>query len=265
MQFQPITGDHQLYCEAAEPSALPALLLIHGFLSSRAQWQDNLAGLSTFVRPVVVELPGHGRSPSPSDPAQYELPWILDQLDMIRTAIGAPDWFVCGHSLGGAMALNFALRFPQATRAIVFTNSRSALEANDGSLRQDAGPVLEKLRTGGTAALQALPFHPRHMRNVSDSLKAQITKDAELLDPDGIANLMTGALSNVSVRTQIEKVEAPSLLVNGFREKSFQDVRHWLASTRPDFEIVDLDAGHSPNAELPEAFNDTLRAFLAPL
>jgi hypothetical protein len=46
----------------------PYMLLVHGFLSSRSQWRLNLAALAGVVRPVVVELWGHGRSPAPTDP-----------------------------------------------------------------------------------------------------------------------------------------------------------------------------------------------------
>ena len=47
----------------------PYMLLVHGFLSSRTQWRLNLAALASVVRPVVVELWGHGRSPAPAEPA----------------------------------------------------------------------------------------------------------------------------------------------------------------------------------------------------
>src|SRR5437870_13580594 len=47
----------------------PYVLLVHGFLSSRTQWRLNLAALARVMRPVVVELWGHGRSPAPADPA----------------------------------------------------------------------------------------------------------------------------------------------------------------------------------------------------
>ncbi|PON15417.1 hypothetical protein C2W62_23895 [Candidatus Entotheonella serta] len=49
----------------------PYLLMVHGFLSSRSQWKLNLDALCQVSRPVVVELWGHGRSPSPDDPHCY--------------------------------------------------------------------------------------------------------------------------------------------------------------------------------------------------
>ena len=166
---------------------------------------------------------------------------------------------------GGAVALNYALHYPQAVAGLVFTNSRSALEDSNGSLRRDSSPIVDGLRKNGMAALEAMPFHPRHMRNVSSALRDAIVDDAKSIDPDGVANLMAGALKNISVHREIGRINPPVMLVNGSQERSFQESRDWLESTRPDFDIVDLNCGHSPNAEEPEQFNSILRAFFTSL
>ena len=49
----------------------PVAFLTHGALGSRSSWDDNLGALKTVCRPVVIELWGHDRSPSPTDPEQY--------------------------------------------------------------------------------------------------------------------------------------------------------------------------------------------------
>ena len=53
------------------PGDGPHLLLVHGMLSGRSHWLPNLRGLREFTTPVVVELFGHGRSPSPEQPERY--------------------------------------------------------------------------------------------------------------------------------------------------------------------------------------------------
>ena len=60
----------RLYYEVHDGDG-PHLLLVHGILCSRALWMPNLEALSTVARPVVVELFGHGRSPSPEDADAY--------------------------------------------------------------------------------------------------------------------------------------------------------------------------------------------------
>ena len=64
------------------------LLLVHGFLSSRAQWLLNLDALAKGCTPVTVELFGHHNSPTPTDPACYSPEYYLQAFEAIRTAIG---------------------------------------------------------------------------------------------------------------------------------------------------------------------------------
>src|SRR5689334_16889576 len=88
------------------------LLLVHGFLSSRSHWLPNLEALSEVCRPVTVELWGHGRSPSPTDPAAYDPSAYPAAFGRVREEIGCERWFVCGQSLGAAFTLRYALDRP---------------------------------------------------------------------------------------------------------------------------------------------------------
>ena len=56
-----------LYYELSGRKDGPVLLLVHGFMSSRAQWMPNLAALGEIAQLAVVELLGHGRSPAPAE------------------------------------------------------------------------------------------------------------------------------------------------------------------------------------------------------
>ena len=78
----------------------PYILLVHGLLSSRAQWLPNLKVLSTFCRPVVVELFGHGRSPSPSAQEFYLPENYAREFETIR----ADFWRELRRDLGDRLA-----------------------------------------------------------------------------------------------------------------------------------------------------------------
>ncbi len=133
----------------------PYLLLVHGFLSSRAQWSPNLAALRAVARPVVVELLGHARSPSPDDSGCVCARRLCRGLRAHpRRTFGAERWFICGQSLGAALTLRYALDHADRVMAHVFTNSTSAL-AEDGWAAQ-VSPAMEaqSARLGqSTAAL----------------------------------------------------------------------------------------------------------------
>jgi pimeloyl-ACP methyl ester carboxylesterase len=98
----------ELYYEV-HPGTGPYLLLVHGFLSSRAQWRPNLATLARVSRPVVVELWGRSHSPSPDDPALYAPDMYMQLFDQLRQRLGAEHWLLCGQSFGAALTLRYAL------------------------------------------------------------------------------------------------------------------------------------------------------------
>ncbi|MBW1644152.1 MAG: alpha/beta hydrolase, partial [Deltaproteobacteria bacterium] len=104
----------------------PFLLMVHGLLSSKAQWMPNLKTISRHCRPVVIELFGHGRSPSPEDPKSYTPDNYSLEFERIRNELPTENWFICGQSLGAALSLRYALNYPEHVTAQVFTNSRSS-------------------------------------------------------------------------------------------------------------------------------------------
>ena len=109
----------------------PYALMLHGFLSSRAQWLPNLEALSTVCRPVVVELFGHGRSPAPDDPYEYAPERYVEAFERIREALGVADWFVIGQSLGAGLTLRYVLAHPDRVLAHLVTNSSTAFSSMD--------------------------------------------------------------------------------------------------------------------------------------
>ena len=90
----------ELYWKVHEGSG-PYLLLVHGMLSSTAQWRSNLPALAKVTRPVVVDLWGHGSSPSPEDPARYHPQAYVEMFEDLRVRLGADRWLVCGAVPGG--------------------------------------------------------------------------------------------------------------------------------------------------------------------
>ena len=214
---------HGLHVDLHGPADAPAptLLLVHGFMASRAQWHGNLARLSRRRRVAVVELLGHGRSDAPRDPAAYEVARYIDAFEALRERLGGRRWHLCGQSLGAGISVSYALARPESVIAHAFTNSGAVM-----THPADAAKVAERrataaaIRAGGREKLPEAPMH------------------------------RLGAL------------RLPTLLINGRWEKRFQTHLPALRAGIPHLEVVDLEGGHSINAERPEAFDAALEAFL---
>ena len=97
------------------------VVLIHGIAASLHDWDEmsfrlNEAGCETFA----LDLPGHGNSDKPEDIYFYHIgnfvSLLVDWIDLLKLET-AP--ILIGHSMGGYLALEYALRYPSFTRALV--------------------------------------------------------------------------------------------------------------------------------------------------
>ena len=259
-----MTSKSLLYYETHGKNG-PYLLLVHGFLSSRAHWLLNLDALSAFYRPVVIELLGHARSPSPEDPAPYAPDSYVADFEAIRQTLGAERWLICGQSLGAALTLRYALDHPDRVIAQVFTNSNSGLASTEWAKR--VMPVMEaqaqQLECEGRAALDNHPFRPTRSRRLPPRAKQALIADYKLHNPLGIACTARHTIPFSSVRDRVAGTKVPTLLVAGDREEGFREQRRFAEQAIPGISVVSLEAGHAVNIEAASGFNPAVTEFFA--
>lgn len=243
----------------------PFLLLVHGMLSSRAQWMLNIEALSAFCRPVVVELFGHGRSPTPDDADAYAPERYVAEFEALRRSLGVERWLICGQSLGAALTLRYSLDCGERVIAQAFTNSNSALA--DEAWRERVIPLMaaqaRHLRHVGRAALVGHPLNPVRGKRLPTMAQAALVADYALHTPEGIAATGLYTVPDSSVRDRASAISVPTLLVTGKREKGFDEARAYAERTVPGIRVVGLDAGHAVNLEAAAEFNEAVGSFFA--
>ena len=258
-------GPNPLPVWQAHPGSGPFLLLVHGFLSSRAQWTPNLDALGKVCQPVVVELFGHGRSPAPQRGAAYAPDSYVAAFDAIRQRLGVERWFICGYSLGGALTLRYALAHPGRVRGQIFTNSMSAFASAALSKQwaAEAEQAGQRIANGGLATIERIAVHPRHARRLPEDVHRTLVADAALLKPLGIAKTLRFTTPFASVRDAVCRNRVPSLLACGRFEKRFRPHRAFAEAAMPHLQVVELDAGHAVNMQDAAGFNRAASAFIA--
>ena len=95
-----------------------SLVLIHGFTLDHRMWDDHVEAFAPGHRVIRLDLRGFGRSSMPTDPYSHveDVKALLSYLE-IRQAV------VLGLSMGGGVALDFALAYPEYTRALILADS----------------------------------------------------------------------------------------------------------------------------------------------
>jgi pimeloyl-ACP methyl ester carboxylesterase len=107
------------------------LLLIHGGLSSSAQWEPVVPELAGGFRVITPDSRGHGRSTNPPEELSYAL--IADDVAALIAALGLRGPVVGGWSDGGQVTLELGARHPEIAGALIVGAAYPDFEA--GGLR----------------------------------------------------------------------------------------------------------------------------------
>ncbi len=239
----------------------PHILMVHGFMSSRSQWRPNVEELCQIGRPVVVELYGHGRSPSPEDIMHYKPDGYVKEFERIREEIGAETWLVVGQSLGASLSLRYVHDFPERVIAQVFTNSRSAV--SDEEWEEEMTALAADVREQGRSYIDAYPLNPAKGKRLPKELIKHIVADTHLIDVEGFANTGLHTITNACVRHLMEDIHCPTLLVVGEYEKKFLPFRDHIQEIMPNVEVVNLPGGHAVNLDAAPEFNKAVIEFFS--
>lgn len=99
----------------------PAVVLVHGLGGFAESWRHTIAALAPRATVYAVDLPGFGRSAKPR--AAYRLSYFAHALHGFLNAMGLPQVSLVGHSLGGAVAVTYALTHPVRVERMALVGS----------------------------------------------------------------------------------------------------------------------------------------------
>jgi pimeloyl-ACP methyl ester carboxylesterase len=230
----------------------PALLLTHGYSSTSAMWQGQIAALSKHHTLVLWDIRGHGQSDYPDDPAAYsEALTVADMAALLDTA-GTERAIVGGLSLGGYMSLAFHRAHPERVRALLI------IDTGPGFKKDDARDAWNK---------RAHDTGDRFEREGPEVLKSASRERSTVShrDASGLARAARGMLTqrDASVMETLPVIKVPSLVVVGADDTPFLAASDYMAAKIPGAEKVVIPAaGHAANIDQPKAFNDAVLAFL---
>ena len=243
------------------------LVLLHGFAMHGGLFAPLLPALARHHRVHVVDLPGHGHS----DPIE---PWTVDAIvaALVRAFADEPEPLaVMGWSLGGVIALHWALAQPRRIRKLALVATSPRFVAGDAWPHAMAPQTLarfgDELRVGWKLTLQrflSLQVQGSDAgRATLSALRHQLLARGEP-DPATLAAALA-TLARADLRADVGRVAVPTLVVAGERDTLAPPAAAaWLAQALPAAELLCVPgAGHAPFLSHPDAFRDALLAFLA--
>lgn len=253
-----------------EAGAGEPLLLLHGFTGSRATWRDLWPQLATRFRVLAIDLPGHGGSDAPVDPARYTIFRVAaDLVEILKRRAARPAHWL-GYSMGGRLALYAALHHPGAVRALLLESASPGLAtASERQQRRAADESLAlRIERDGVARFvdewERLPLFAGLARLPAEA-QAELRRQRLANSAAGLANSLRGMGTGAqpSLWERLPELAVPTLLVVGAEDDKFVAINRRMAARRPAAELrVVPDAGHTIHLEQPAAFLAAILSFL---
>jgi 3-oxoadipate enol-lactonase len=243
-----------------EGRGMPVVLL-HGFANDRLLWRPQVELLRERFRVIAPSLRGFGDSTGADGAAvsmdQYaeDVARLLDHLE-VRAAV------MCGISLGGYVALAYALRFPSRLRGLVLANTRAGSDSPQGlAAREEMVHTLQARGADGVVeGYGDRPFGPRCPASAKAEIRAMFRRQGV----PGLTSATRGMAQRPDRVEALGAIRAPTLVIHGsddqFIPASDAELMHRAIAGSRYVNIA--GAGHLSNVDSPHEFNAALGAFL---
>ncbi|MDJ0719423.1 MAG: alpha/beta fold hydrolase [Prochloraceae cyanobacterium] len=249
------------------------IILLHSAGGSIEFWLYNIGCLAKFHRVYAIDMVGSGRSDKPS--ASYSLLYLAQFIKSFMDTLGIKSATLIGHSLGGGVALKFALISPEQLEKLVLVGSFGLGREIAMSVRFSSLPfvinsisftkdILKLMLKQSCYEVQSIQEEWIELRYPVFSLPNRHKALVKLAQRN--LNLL-GVRSTVfrPILENLKKIKVPSLIIWG-KQDSILPVAHAYVAAQnlPNncLNIFDF-CGHIPQLEYPEKFNCLVLDFIS--
>jgi pimeloyl-ACP methyl ester carboxylesterase len=113
----------------------PPLVLAHGFSGSTEEWRQLVLPLAARRQLLLYDVRGHHLTTAPEDPAEYSMPTFAADQRALMLALGIERAHIGGLSMGGMIATQFVLDYPEMVVSFLLCDS----SAGNGGSESEAG------------------------------------------------------------------------------------------------------------------------------
>jgi pimeloyl-ACP methyl ester carboxylesterase len=264
-----VVGARANYVELGEG---PPVVMVHGLSGAWQNWLEQVPHFARSHRVIAVDLPGFGGSPMP--PWEISIPAYGRFLHDFCEKLGIGTCALVGHSMGGFIATELAIRDPARAQCLALVSAAGVTYARmrrepaevAGRMGAAAAPVGFKFRMEGIkrARLRSLAF--RGVFHDPNGLRRELLFEniVPALQSPGYLPAIT-TLVGYDIRDRLTEIEVPTLIVWGRHDRivpvagAFSYEKRIGENAR---RVIFDNCGHCPQMERPTRFNRLLESFL---
>lgn len=267
MKFD-IDGVHYFAEESGE--GFP-LILLHGFTGNSGTWRSFYPQWRDGRRLISIDIIGHGKTNSPMELNRYSMSSVVKDLKQILEQLQIKQTDILGYSMGGRLALSFAIQYPHLVNKLILESSSPGLETEterEHRRRRDEELgrfIIEQGIEKFVDYWENIPLFATQ-KGLSPDIQEALRRQRLLNSEIGLNNSLVGMGTGVqpSWWNQLHNLQAETLLLTGsldekfcfIAEKMTRKIRHCT------WKKVE-NCGHTIHVENPDKFGTIIKGFLS--
>ena len=245
------------------------LVWSHEFAGDYRSWAPQVRAFARRYRVITYSNRGYLPSAVPEDPAAYSQERLVDDLRALLRHLGIERAHVGGLSMGGNVALNFALTYPEMCRGVVVAGCGSGSDDPEtfraegrrliGTIEREGMAGFAEVYAMGPTRRQLLRKDPQGWREFRDQLAEHSARGSALI----FANVQLKRPTVYQLEPKLRACTVPMLIVAGDEDEPCLAPGLFMKRLVRSAGLAILPAtGHTLNLEEPELFNRLVLDFL---
>lgn len=256
-------NDVEIYHERHGDNGHP-LVFVHGYTGDVTDWRHQIPEFSRDFQVLVLDHRGHGRSEAPRDRSAYGVPRMADDVEALIAHVGFERYHLAGHSMGGAIAQEIALRNGDRLRSLTLQDTGPGFGSRSGGFMAKFTAARNGMADEqGMAAVAAMPGWMQPPPHMPLERREEERVRLTAMSPDGFVGASMGLNAWGGTKDRLAKIAVPTLVICGELDTFLLPGSRYLAARIPGavMEVIP-EAAHSPQYERPDLFNAALRRHL---
>ena len=228
---------------------LPVIFL-HAFGGDSSQWASQLSHLRHHRRALAIDLRGHGKSAAPRD-ANYSVDAMARDLEAVVDKLEIPRFVLVGHSMGGAIAIKYAGRYPNRVAGLVMVGAPGKVP------EEQSKQIMASIESDYDKTMKE--YWEKLLTGAQPNVRTQVLSRMESVPKEDSLAIMRALFADDPLAS-LDRYKGPKLIVY----TSHGNTPTALQNARPTIPNVEMPGtSHWPQLDKPGEFDRILDEFLA--
>lgn len=250
---------------------LRPLVLLHGFTGNAYSWRKLKTFFTEITKVFAIDIVGHGKTDAPADISRYTIESAARDIDLIFEQLKIDQADVLGYSMGGRLALTFALKYPNKVGKLILESASPGLEeeGQQAARRIQDEKLAMRIQEDGIPSfieywgnIPLFDTQKRLAENIRIEMRNQRLANSQIGLINSLKGMGTG--SQPSWWNMLDELSMPVLLLTGSLDEKFCQIAERMHGIMKNARRITIsDCGHAIHVEKPKIFGTIVSEFLS--